>query len=91
MAEFIKSHYRVLISTLSLGDTWKIVVNPRWNASMRACNQILLSFANDYAEYKNCGVIYRMIRVRDLEKYGINEVKPEWVLNPDMVRIETGE
>lgn len=74
---------RLLISKLQ-GSTkpWTIISNPAWSHTTRAQDMILHNTFNDYAEYYNCGVRYRMIRIKDAHKYGIKKdrIKPESIL-----------
>lgn len=75
--------FRVIISRLDEDEKWIVLSNPRWDYFAIALNMLLLNHANEYADYKNCGVLYRMIRVESIEKY-FNEttLKPEWTLDP---------
>lgn len=81
----IQNHDRVLLSKLDNGEYWSVIANPGHDFFSRSMNAILLNTANDYVEYKNCGVLHRTIRYEDLEKYGINKsyVKPEHTLKPE--------
>ena len=46
-------------------------------------SDVLLNEFTDYAEYANSGVVYRMVRVKDLDKYlDDTTIKPEWTLDP---------
>lgn len=75
--------FRVILSKLIRGEKWQIISNPRWDTFTRAQSNVLLNEANDYAEYTNCGVVYRMVRVKDLDKYlDDTGIKPEWALDP---------
>lgn len=80
----INSHIIMMISKLEGKNVWHITSNPRWCRTTKACNEIMCNVFNDYAEYKNCGSLHRMIRVEDCNDYGINEIdiKPEFTLNP---------
>ena len=81
----IQNHYRVLLCRHENDEYWALITNPRHDFESQSMNVILLNAANDYVEYKNCGVVCRMIRYEDLEKYGINKshVKPEHTLKPE--------
>lgn len=79
----IPDHFRITLSRLTGDAEWDVISNPRWMSTENACNKILLNAANRYAEYQNCGVVHRMIRVKDAAEYGIDEIKPEWALNPE--------
>lgn len=75
--------FRVIVTKLRDGERWKIVSNPRWDHCTRAQNAILQNEANDYAEYSNCGCVYRMIRAKNLREYvDGRSFKPEWALDP---------
>lgn len=64
---------RVLLSKLNDDRSgWCSISNPRWGYTEKAADAILHNAANAYAQYENCGVIYRMIRFQDIEKYGFN-------------------
>jgi hypothetical protein len=80
----ISNHNRVLLCKLDNDGDWSIIGNPTHDFFSLSMNDILLNAANDYVEYRNCGVLHRMIRYEDLEKYGINKshVKPEHTLKP---------
>jgi hypothetical protein len=75
--------FRVILSKLIRGEKWGIISNPRWDTCTRAQSNVLLNMANGYAEYSNCGVVYRMVRVEDLDEYlDDTGIKPEWALDP---------
>ena len=81
-SELVMPYFRVILSKLIHDDKWQIISNPRWDTFTRAQSDVLLNEFNDYAEYTNCGVVYRMVRVKDLDKYlDDTRVKPEWALN----------
>lgn len=64
---------RVIVSRLmNVHYQWQPISNPRWDHFTRAASSILDNDANSYAEYENCGVVYRIVRRRDLERYGID-------------------
>ena len=52
---------------------WRIVEDTVMDSFWHALNNILLNEFNDYAEYKNCGVLHRMIRYKDLKLYGLSD------------------
>lgn len=83
--ELVMPWFRVLLSRMDVNRPWEIISNPDWNVISRACNTVLTNFANDYAEYKNCGVTYRLIRLDDVEGYGVEReaINREWMLNPN--------
>ena len=66
---------RVCIAKHESEECWKLITNPRIDFASTACNNLLINSANDYAEYKNCGVLHRMIRYKDIGKYGIEKDK----------------
>lgn len=74
--------FRVILSRHESNPEWQIVSNPRWDYFTKAQSVILENFANDYAEYKNCGCMSRMVRVEDLEEYGLTVTDPAWALDP---------
>lgn len=89
-----KSH-RVLLSRLETDEPcelhshqnkvkWEVVSNAKVDHFTGAMNDILRNLANDYAEYKNCGVVYRMIRFMDLFQYfdDVSFVSPKLALSP---------
>ena len=73
---------RVILTRLSEEDKWQVVANPKWASSTVGMSNILDNSANDYAEYKNCGCIYRMIRDKDWPEYGEGELADAWMLDP---------
>lgn len=75
--------FRVIVSKLRDGKRWQIVSNPQWDYFTRAQDAILQNMANDYSEYLNCGVVYRMIRAERLREYvDGRSFKPEYALDP---------
>ena len=74
MAQIHESN-RVFLTKLEGGCCWEIISNPRVDNFSKAMNAILANFANNYAEYKNCGVLHRMVRFEDIELYGIKKSK----------------
>jgi len=66
-------NWRIQIAKLENENEWCLVSNPKIDQCSRSQNEILRNSANDYAEYKNCGVLRRMIRIKDCCDYGINE------------------
>lgn len=73
---------RIIVSHGEWEYGWSIISNPKIDYFTKASNNILKNEANDYVEYKNCGVSYRMIRLKDIANYMIEreEVKEEWIL-----------
>ena len=61
---------RVFLSKLKKDEIWGIT-NLSWNWATEAMSNILQNYCNEYVEYYNCGVQYRMIRREDIKKYGI--------------------
>lgn len=80
----MEENFRVILTCDcdKLYAPWSVVKNPKWNPVTRGQSAILDNEVNDYAEYKNCGVIYRMIRVTDWNDYERGSLEPEWTLNP---------
>lgn len=75
--------FRVILTRLCDGEKWRIVTNPCWDHLTKAQNDILQNEYNHYAEYCNCGSIYRMIRAQDISEYlEDNSLKHEWTLDP---------
>ena len=68
----IDKNDRVLISKYCTAEYWLVTTNPTTGFIEKAMSTILLNSVNDYVEYKNCGVLHRMIRYKDLKKYGID-------------------
>jgi hypothetical protein len=51
---------------------WMIVSNPNWTVGEEQTASIMLcNMANEYVEYENCGIVYRV--VRSLEGYEMAE------------------
>lgn len=50
---------------------WGIVENSRFDSNSQEglAAQLMGNGANDYVEYKNRGVVYRVIRKKDLGRY----------------------
>lgn len=61
----------VELCRLDTAEKWSIVSNPRFDSSLgeAIAAQLMRNSANKYVEYKNCGVIYRVIRKEDLKEY----------------------
>ena len=61
----------VLICRLSIYHVWRIVNNPDFDNDFEEglLIKLMQNYANEYAEFCNCGVIYRLIRKEDSEKY----------------------
>ena len=78
----ISAKGRVLISRLESQNYWSVISNPKSGLVETAMDKVLYNFANEYVEYKNCGVLHRMVRFEDLPSYGIDpdSVLLEWVL-----------
>jgi hypothetical protein len=66
----MKATDRILICKMG-ENPWTPISNPHNDAWMFACSGKLWNYANDYVEYKNCGVRYRIIRRSDAEHYGL--------------------
>mgnify|MGYP001581746776 CR=1 FL=1 len=65
--------YAVIFRIDKDGSEWSKIENPLWEINSlsnesRALSMMINSF-NDYVEYRNCGVIYRVIRTSDMELY----------------------
>lgn len=72
--EMIHDCDRLLIARLDCErGYWQPVANPRWSMFTEAMSTLLMNSCNDYIEYANSGVRYRMIRWKDREKYGIED------------------
>lgn len=83
MNDMVMPFFRVILSKLIRGEKWQIISNPRWDTCTRAQSDVLLNECNDYAEYVNCGVVYRMVRVKDLDAYlSDTAIEPDWALDP---------
>lgn len=66
---------RILLSRMNINEHWVVISNPSYGYFEKACNMILNNECNQYAEYLNCGVYHRMIRMirfKDLADYNIN-------------------
>ena len=65
---------RVVLTRLASqpNQLWDMISNPRWDYFTKALSAILDNSSNRYVEYENCGVVYRMIRRKDLTEYGID-------------------
>lgn len=62
---------RVLISRLTGSPNWKVISNLERNHFTASLSSILDNECNDYVEYRNCAVIYRMVRRSSLGTYAI--------------------
>lgn len=80
----IHPYYRVILLKHVDSYSWSIQTNPTMGQCERALSNVLINAANEYCEFKNCGVLHRMIRFDDIDKYfdNINEFKIEWALDP---------
>ncbi len=80
----VMPHFRVVLLRVETHFIWKICCNPSWGHSEKCFSDVLLNQANEYVEYKNCGVQYRIIRFGDIDKYidKLSTFKPEWALDP---------
>ena len=69
---------RVLITKHVRQNCWRGISNPSWGPIEIACHHVLMSQANAYVEYENCGMQTRMIRFEDIGDYGlyVNDVIP---------------
>lgn len=77
----IPNSFRIIITRFN-DKRWDVICNPQWDNAKKALNMILHNSANDYAEYKNCGVTYRMIRAENWNEYCDGEIDPSWALDP---------
>ena len=59
---------------------WDFISNPRWDYFTKALSAVLDNAFNSYAEYENCGVVYRMVRRKDLTEY-----LTKYGMDPDVV------
>ena len=48
---------------------WSIISNMTKDGNYKASQIILANSFNEYVEWRNCGVIYRIVRESDLNKY----------------------
>ena len=75
--------FRVVVTKLEGGHRWRIVQNPKWGPITRGQSMILDNAYNEYAEYTNCGCVYRMIRVETIHEYvDGRKFDPAWALDP---------
>jgi hypothetical protein len=77
----IKDNDRIVICRLESKSTWDIITNPKYNLQYMNMNSVINNSGNNYIEVTNCGVVSRMIRVDNRYQYGIDYLKPEWVLS----------
>jgi len=73
----VKPYDRILLTKLEGEGFWRIILNPRWDYFTKAKNSLLQNECVEYAETKNGPSRDRMIRVSDIEKYGIKAVELE--------------
>lgn len=69
----------ILLARLDTDQEWNQVTNPSDSDLLRAFSFLSNEF-NQYVEYKNCGVVYRFIRAKDLSEYitrGNDETQPQ--------------
>lgn len=78
----VLSFFRVILTRLNTSKKWGVVGNPRWDCCTKAQSEILRNEANEYSEFENSGVIYRMIREGDWSKYFDYEMDAVWALDP---------
>lgn len=52
-------------------EYWKEIVNPKFKSTSQEgiAAQLVRNVANEYVEYKNCGMVYRIIRRNQLSAY----------------------
>ncbi len=70
-------------STRKVHFHWQVISNPSWDYFTRAASTVLLNASNSYVEYENCGVIYRLVRRKDLAWYGIDPETAVGLSQPD--------
>ena len=63
---------RVMLMKGDCSEVWKNIGNPRWRLSVFSMSDILRNDFNEYSEYYSSGCKTRMIRFRDVEKYGLD-------------------
>lgn len=73
----------VLLTKHTSGFWWSVVSNPVATVVSQAMVTVLANAANEYCEFQNSGCVYRMVRTRDLHKYGIdiNDIAPDSILS----------
>lgn len=79
-----KVNFRLILVKLVGEEKWGIVSNPKYNSFTKSLSNILLNEANNYAEYKNCGCVHRMIRVKDSKKYFDEAIDESCLLDPSL-------
>ena len=67
----VKPYDRILLTKLEGEGFWRVISNPRWDYFNRAKSNLLRNECVEYAETKNGPSRDRMVRVSDIEKYGI--------------------
>jgi hypothetical protein len=60
----------IMLCRLDTEANWREVANPL-DSDLRAAYSILGNRFNEYVEWLNCGVVYRVIRNKDLGKYSL--------------------
>lgn len=58
----------ILLARLDTEQEWKEVSNPQ-QSDLDNAYRFLWNTFNEYVEYKNCGVVYRFVRAKDLAEY----------------------
>jgi hypothetical protein len=62
----------ILLSRRDSEQEWDQVINPS-ESDLEWALWSLDNRFNEYVEYKNCGVVYRFIRAKDVSKYTMKE------------------
>lgn len=58
----------ILVGRLDNKQEWSVISNPD-KSSLDNAARILANPFNDYVEWSNCGVVYRVVRAEDLGQY----------------------
>ena len=75
---------RIIVMMDETEEYWSLIGNPAVDCLSKCCNEMLHNGANEYVEYKNCGVRYRMIRKEAALDYGISGVSQKSTLTQKM-------
>ena len=83
--KLVKPYDRILLTKLEGEEFWRIISNPRWDYFTKAKNNLLRNECIEYAETKNGPSRDRMVRISDIEKYGIklSELEEGHILRRD--------
>lgn len=58
----------ILLARFDTKEQWSPISNPQ-PEEIDVARTFLFNELNEYLEFKNCGVIYRFIRVKQLKEY----------------------